>query len=57
MKHHELFVWQEYSTSLEQRKEATMQWLLDLSYIHDDNLNNVNKLADIQAQKQRIAER
>jgi len=48
MKHHELFVWEEYSTSLEQRKQATLQWLLDLSYIHDDNLNSLNKLVDIQ---------
>jgi len=33
-----------------------LQWLLDLSYIHDNNLNNLYKLADIQEQKQGIAE-
>jgi hypothetical protein len=56
MKHHVLFVWQEYSTSLEQSKQATLQWLLDLSFIHDNNLNDVYELADIQEQKQGIDE-
>jgi len=40
-----------------QRKQATLQWLLDLCYIHDNNLNDINKLLDIQDQKQGTDER